>query len=37
MSHLVEPVIINCWGEEVKSVLGFVLPDECISVIDNAA
>ncbi|CAD8139916.1 unnamed protein product [Paramecium pentaurelia] len=37
MSHLVEPVITNCWGEEVKSVLGFVLPDQCISVIDDVA
>ncbi|CAD8061464.1 unnamed protein product [Paramecium sonneborni] len=37
MSHLVEPVITNCWGDDVKSVLGFVLPDQCITVIDDAA
>ncbi|CAD8139041.1 unnamed protein product [Paramecium octaurelia] len=37
MSHLVEPVITNCWGEEVKSALGFVLPDQCISLLDNVA
>ncbi|CAD8053507.1 unnamed protein product [Paramecium sonneborni] len=37
MSHLVEPVITNCWGDDVKSVLGFVLPNQCISVIDDVA
>lgn len=34
MSDLIEPVIGNCWGDEVKTALSLFLPNDCVNIID---